>query len=95
MAVLVEITQGLFTAYWYVLLASAIIGFLPDIRQTNLGQTLARITDPYLNLFRRIIRPLPIGPVMLDVSWIVGVGVFMVVRTLVFSLLSSLLGMLT
>ena len=40
-------------------------------------------TDPYLNLFRRFIPPLRMGPAALDLSPIVAIIVLSIVRTLV------------
>ncbi|GEO25097.1 hypothetical protein AAC03nite_08820 [Alicyclobacillus acidoterrestris] len=80
MGVLVSVVRGLFSAYWYVLLAAAFVSYVPDIRHTRVGQWLARVTDPYLNLFRRVIRPVPIGQIYLDLSWIVGAAVFFVIE---------------
>lgn len=90
MHIVVSATEMLFTIYWYVLLAAAIIGFVPDLRLAPFGQLLARLTDPYLFIFRRYIRPLPVGPVTLDLSWIVGVAVFFVIEHAVSGLLIRL-----
>ena len=45
------------------------------------------VTDPYLNLFRRFIPPLRIGPGALDLSPMIGVFVLLVVGGLVASLI--------
>ncbi|WAH35520.1 YggT family protein [Alicyclobacillus dauci] len=91
MGVIVNIIQGLFSAYWYVLLATAVVGFIPDLRETQVGQLLFRVTDPYLHVFRRYIRPLPLGQISLDLSWMVGVAVFFIIEEAVSSVLMRLL----
>lgn len=86
-----NLVEGLFKAYWYVLLATVVIGLVPELRETQLGQMLARITDPYLFIFRRYIRPLPLGAISLDLSWIVGVAIFFVIEQAVSNMLIRLL----
>ncbi|GMA61820.1 YggT family protein [Alicyclobacillus fastidiosus] len=91
MSVLTTIVRGLFSAYWYVLLATALVGFVPDLRETQLGRLLGRVTDPYLNLYRRVIRPVVVGQVTLDLSWMIGVAVFFVIEEAVGSVMTRLL----
>jgi len=45
------------------------------------------VTDPYLNLFRRILRPVRIGPGALDLSPIVATFVLIIVSGLVANLI--------
>ena len=47
------------------------------------------VTDPYLNLFRRIIPPVRIGPGALDLSPIIAVIVLSIVGGLVIGLIDS------
>jgi YggT family protein len=54
---------------------SAVLGFVTDV------------TDPYLNLFRRFIPPLRIGPGALDLSPTVGVIVLLIVGNVVVALI--------
>lgn len=91
MHIMFTATQIFFSIYWYVLLATVLISFVPDIRQTSFGHLLSGLTDPYLYVFRRYIRPLPLGPVTLDLSWIVGVAVFFVINHAVSVLLVRLM----
>ncbi|WP_067620859.1 YggT family protein [Alicyclobacillus acidiphilus] len=86
-----EFAEGLFSAYWYLLLIVALIRIVPDLSSNAVGQLLLRLTDPYLYIFRRYIPPLPIGQISLDISWIVGVGVFYVIETAVSSAFAQLL----
>jgi YggT family protein len=45
------------------------------------------VTDPYLNLFRRILRPVRIGPGALDLSPIVATFVLIIVSSIVENLI--------
>ncbi len=47
------------------------------------------VTDPYLNLFRRILPPVRIGPGALDLSPIVGTFVLIIVSSLVAGLIEG------
>ncbi len=47
------------------------------------------VTDPYLNLFRRFLPPLKVGPGALDLSPIVAIFVLMIVGQLVASLIAG------
>ncbi|MFB5191585.1 YggT family protein [Alicyclobacillus fastidiosus] len=91
MSALTTIVQGLFSAYWYVLLATAVVGLVPDLRETQVGQLLSRVTDPYLNIYRRVVRPLVVGQITLDLSWMIGVAVFFVIEEAVGSVMTRLL----
>jgi YggT family protein len=53
---------------------NAVIGFINDV------------TDPYLNLFRRFLPPVRIGPGALDLSPTVGIIVLIVVGQIIVSL---------
>ncbi len=53
---------------------NAVIGFINDV------------TDPYLNLFRRILPPVRIGPGALDLSPTVGIIVLIVVGGIIVNL---------
>lgn len=53
----------------------AVIGFVDDV------------TDPYLNLFRRVLPPVRIGPGALDLSPMVGTFVLLIVGGIVASLI--------
>lgn len=55
--------------YSYLLIASILMSWLPNAKESSLGQMLSRVTDPYLDIFRKIIPP--IG--MIDFSPIVAI----------------------
>jgi YggT family protein len=56
---------------------NAVVGFVNDV------------TDPYLNLFRRFLPPLKVGPGALDLSPIVAIFVLMIVGGLVAGLIEG------
>ncbi|MED4603629.1 YggT family protein [Paenibacillus validus] len=54
--------------YQYVLIAYVLLSWLPNARESFIGEILAKLCEPYLGLFRRFIPP--IGG-MIDISPIV------------------------
>jgi YggT family protein len=50
---------------------------------------ISDVTDPYLNIFRRILPPVRIGPGALDLSPIVGVLVLSIVGGIIINLISG------
>lgn len=76
---LIYIIQTVLNIYGYVLIAAAIASWIPDIARTQLGYVIRRLTDPYLNLFRRFIPSVNLGGVMLDLGYLVGVIVYFAV----------------
>lgn len=62
------ILRDLITVYSYALLVYILMSWFPGARDSAVGRFLARICEPYLEPFRRIIPP--IGG-MLDISPIV------------------------
>lgn len=55
--------------YSFLLIASILMSWLPNARESRIGQMLAKVTDPYLDIFRKIIPPLG----MIDFSPIVAI----------------------
>lgn len=55
---LYQIVQGLFTLYTFMLLGRIISSWIPQASQYKIVQFIMFYTDPYLNLFRRIIPPI-------------------------------------
>lgn len=58
------IVNLIFTTYTFLLLARVIGSWFPNFTRTKIFHFLAFYTDPYLNLFRKIIPPLG----MIDIS---------------------------
>lgn len=69
MATLFVILTKIITYYSYALIIYILMSWFPNARETAIGQFLARICEPYLEPFRRIIPP--IG--MIDISPIVAI----------------------
>ena len=64
----VQWVPGLFTIYSYLLIIYILMSWIPNLRESQVGVLLGKVTEPYLSIFRRFIPP--IGG-MLDISPIV------------------------
>lgn len=89
--IIYRLISGLFTIYFYILFAYAIMGWVPGLNQTTLGQWLYRLCEPYVGLFRRYVKPLSIGGAYLDLSWIVAIIVLRILQWAILTLLAQLL----
>ncbi|MBT2581865.1 YggT family protein [Planococcus sp. ISL-109] len=69
MILLVNLLLGAINIYFYILIVSVFMSWVPSIKESAFGQMISRITDPYLDIFRRFIPP--IG--MIDISPIVAI----------------------
>lgn len=78
--------------YWYCLLARILMSYFPDVEHTRIGRFLLRITEPYLTPFRRVIPPLGLGGVYIDLSSVVALIAFYFVEQGVLFLLANILG---
>ncbi|MCT2344210.1 YggT family protein [Niallia taxi] len=65
------IISRVLTYYSYALIIYIFMSWIPNARETSIGVFLARICEPYLEQFRKIIPP--IG--MIDISPIVAIFV--------------------
>mgnify|MGYP001049295274 CR=1 FL=1 len=87
MALVFSLLQKLIQLYSYALIIYILMSWFPNARGSSIGQFFAKICEPYLEPFRRIIPP--IG--MMDISPIVAFlvlnfaqsGLFSVYRFLV------------
>lgn len=66
---LIYIVDKLFLVYTIMIFARILGSWIPDLQSTRFMQFISFYTDPYLNLFRRIIPPLG----MMDLSPIVAI----------------------
>lgn len=73
----------LFTFYYYAIFAYILMSWVPQIRNTFIGEFLTAICEPFLKLFRKIIPP--VG--MLDISPIAAVFTLGLIQRLVFKVL--------
>jgi YggT family protein len=63
---------------------------IPYNRVLNAVLTFVRdVTDPYLNLFRRILPPLRVGPAALDLSPVIAIFVLYIVGGIVVALIEG------
>jgi len=62
--------QTLQSIYTFVIIAYVLLSWLPNARESFIGEFLGKIVEPYLSMFRRLIPP--IGG-MLDISPIVAI----------------------
>lgn len=67
MVTLFNVLSTLINIYSYVLIIYIFMSWVPNLRETAVGQFFARICEPYLEPFRKIIPPLG----MIDFSPIV------------------------
>lgn len=81
---LVSIIRGLFSIYTLLLLIRVLGSWFGDFQKTSFMCFIAQITDPYLNIFRKIIPP--IGG-MIDISPIVAFFALQIVEYILMRIL--------
>jgi len=69
MALVVNILATIISYYSWALIIYILLSWFPNARESSIGQFLARICEPYLEPFRKIIPPLG----MIDISPIVAI----------------------
>jgi len=69
MVTLFSIIASLINIYSWALIIYILLSWFPNARESGIGQFLARICEPYLEPFRKIIPPLG----MIDISPIVAI----------------------
>lgn len=69
MVAILSLVLNVIQIYSFLLIASILMSWLPNAKESRIGQMLAKITDPYLDIFRKIIPPLG----MIDFSPIVAI----------------------
>ncbi|MET3208818.1 UNVERIFIED_CONTAM: YggT family protein [Paenibacillus sp. PvR008] len=65
---MIEVIGWLFQIYSYMIIAYVLMSWLPNARESVIGDLLAKFVEPYLSPFRRFIPPI-LG--MIDISPIV------------------------
>ncbi len=55
MGYLITIIDFVFTVYQYMIIAYVLMSWVPQMRETGIGQLLERLVEPYLAPFRRFI----------------------------------------
>jgi YggT family protein len=67
-----DYVQALFLVYFILIFANIVLSFIPRMPFSLWSQAIINfireMTDPYINIFRRIIRPIGGGPISIDLS---------------------------
>ncbi len=77
----------LFNIYYWMIIAYILMSWLPNARESFIGEMLGKFVEPYLSPFRRFIPPL-FGT--LDISPIVALFTLTLVRMGLFTILGYL-----
>lgn len=83
---LIQIVDKLFLVYLIMLFVRILGSWVPELQQSKFMLFVAFYTDPYLNIFRRLIPPLG----MIDLSPIVAFLCLNILEQIVKSLISML-----
>jgi YggT family protein len=79
--------SALFTVYIVLIFIRIILSWVPSLPDNgavrSLVRFLAEVTDPYLNVFRRLLRPVGGGALSIDFSPIIAVILLMVLQAVV------------
>ena len=82
-----DYVEALFIVYFVLIFVRILLTWIPRMPFNRYLRAavafIEEVTDPYLNLFRRFIPLLRIGPGAIDLSPIVAIIVLSIVRTLV------------
>jgi YggT family protein len=77
-----DYVQALFLVYFILIFANIILSFIPRMPFSLWSQAVINFvretTDPYINIFRRILRPIGSGPISLDLSPMLAIIVLVV-----------------
>lgn len=85
--ILIRVVDILFQVYFLLILARILGSWIPELQNSKAMAFISYYTDPYLNLFRRIIPPLG----MIDISTIIAVFFLWVLEIAVKSILYTIL----
>lgn len=83
--ILVEIIDTLHMIYFYMIIAYILLSWIPNARDSFVGEMLGKVVEPYLAPFRKVIPP--IGG-MIDISPIVALFVLRFVVMGIIAILS-------
>jgi YggT family protein len=86
-----DYVSAIFIVYTILILANILISYVPRMPYNRWLRAVldfvTETTNPYLNIFRRFMRPLGAGGIALDLSPIVGLIVLAVARGVVVALI--------
>ena len=69
---ILNVTSMAFNLFYFAMFLYIISSWFPKLRESQFMQVVAKIVEPYLSIFRKIIPPLG----MIDLSPIVGIILF-------------------
>lgn len=74
--IILKLVGLFFTIYTYMIFGYILMSWLPNLRESSIGELLGKFVEPILSPFRRIIPPLG----MIDISPIVAILALRVAR---------------
>ncbi|UCZ51616.1 YggT family protein [Bacillus shivajii] len=69
---ILNVASTAFTLFYFLMFFYIISSWFPALRENQFGQMVAKIVEPYLSIFRKVIPP--IG--MIDISPLIGIILF-------------------
>ncbi|GGG89928.1 membrane protein [Paenibacillus radicis (ex Gao et al. 2016)] len=85
-----DVVMNLQQIYWFLIIAYVLLSWLPNARESFIGQMLGKVVEPYLGIFRKFIPP--IGG-MLDISPIVAIFALRFIAMGVVAVIEFLIGL--
>ena len=83
--------NNLFSVYIALLIARIVLSWIPRMPYNPVLRAVTGfvedVSDPYLNVFRRFIPPVRIGPAALDLSPIVGIFLLIILQGVIVALI--------
>jgi YggT family protein len=85
--------NNLFSVYIALLIARIVLSWIPRLPFNPVLRAVTGfvedVSDPYLNVFRRFIPPVRMGPAALDLSPIVGIFMLIILQGVIVALIGS------
>jgi YggT family protein len=82
-----DYVQALFIVYFILIFANIVLSFLPRLPFSLWSQAVINFiretTDPYINIFRRIVRPIGGGPISIDLSPMLAIIVLVLLDSII------------
>jgi len=85
---IISVVSTLFRIYFYMILVYVLMSWLPNVRESFVGELLGKLVEPYLAPFRRFIPPI-MG--MIDISPIIALFVLQLAERGVYAILGYIL----
>jgi len=87
-----DYVNNLFSVYIALLIARIVLSWIPRMPYNPVLRAVTGfvedVSDPYLNLFRRFVPALRVGPAALDLSPIVGIFVLIILQSVIVALIA-------